>query len=189
MDVRQLPGRLQQRGAQEWRVGSARALYKAWTLMGSEAIAAELRQSLVYSCELPSTAPPNDPIFANPHIPADAMPTRRHSVYRLQHTTYIEPRCGYALVAPRTLLAEAFARTECLYDPDRALYFPGTPSLLRLLKAERGQLPVRKERTVISLRRGFDDNIYHILSDVLPRLALFDEHGIDRDIPVPIAWR
>lgn len=179
--------RLRRRVQREWHLRQELASRTVWDYLRPQSLAAELRKSLLYSCNLPSTVPSSDPILADPALPGDPMAARHHYVYHVEKKAYLEPDYGYTILEPHSLVDEAFARADCLRDPDRNIYYPGAPSLAKLILAKRGAYPVRKEQVVVSLRGGFDDNIYHVFSDVLPRLSLLDEQGIDPSIPIVIS--
>jgi capsular polysaccharide biosynthesis protein len=62
----------------------------------------------------------------------------------------------------------------------------GFPSISSIVSARLGTLPVIREPSVISLRFFWEDNYFHALNDVLPRVKMANDLGVPRDVPVVV---
>lgn len=108
--------------------------------------------------------------------------------YRYDGDLLIEPRYGYAIDGAAQLLDVSMPFSEWSRDP-RWRHLIGFPSVTSVLAGR-----VRRSRqlrldAVISLRFYWDDNYFHLLNDILPRLRMADELGVPKYVPVLVGHK
>jgi hypothetical protein len=102
-------------------------------------------------------------------------------VKRATGRLYIEPDWGYLIGANGHLIEESTAPNfEYAIPPWRL----AMPSPVGFARARQGRTPTVHHRSVISLRHPWEWNYFHFYHDVLGRLRLFDEVGIDQSTPL-----
>jgi len=101
---------------------------------------------------------------------------------------FIEPRYGYVVDKPLHLLSESMPYSDWSNDPER-WHLIGFPSMWGILSADLGRRRVVQAERVLSLRFYWEDNYFHFLNDILPRLRMAREHGIPLDVPVVVGER
>jgi hypothetical protein len=120
----------------------------------------------------------------------DAESGRQQLAYvtRCSGDFVVEPRYGYVVEKPLGLIDLSMPYAEWSRDPgrDHLIGFP-SPANVALGLVGKGRI-VREDR-VISLRFLWEDNYFHFLNDILPRLKMADDAGISRDVPVVIGER
>jgi capsular polysaccharide biosynthesis protein len=93
------------------------------------------------------------------------------------HGALIEPTRGWIVRAPNGLVRESLpyaTRSDA-------------PSLSRYYAKRIAGTQTRLYDGVLSLRDKHDSNYWHVLSDVLPRLFVFERAGLSLDLPVVVA--
>jgi len=100
----------------------------------------------------------------------------------------IEPRYGYVIDTPLNLLAESMPYSDWSKDPER-WHLIGFPSVVGVLSAQAGRRPIDRHDRVLSLRFYWEDNYFHFLNDILPRLRMAREQEIPLDVPVVVGER
>jgi capsular polysaccharide biosynthesis protein len=73
-------------------------------------------------------------------------------------------------------------------DPER-WHLIGFPALSSIVAADLGRHPVVHEERVLSLRFYWEDNYFHFLNDILPRLRMAREFDVPLDVPVVVGER
>jgi hypothetical protein len=176
-----------------WQFYTKRVLAqrRLWDILYDSRIESVLQAGCLYSHVSPP-ALENDPILADPRMIAGSWymdvftrPTREY-VYRLRHPVLLEPKYGYAIAQPRSLLDVSLPRSETTRAGKSMLDFSGLPALSETL-FRRGRHSVIREPSVISLRYSHEQNYYHVIQDMLSRLRMLDEHGVDRSLPIVIS--
>ena len=119
----------------------------------------------------------------------EAAQERRVSyLARYRGECFIEPRYGYVIDKPLHLVSESMPYSDWSKDPAR-WHLIGFPSMWAILAADLGRRRVIEEDRVLSLRFYWEDNYFHFLNDILPRLRMAREHGVPVDVPVVVAER
>jgi hypothetical protein len=163
---------------------SRRAL---WNLFTRRAVRERLAQSSV----LRTTEHPFAELAT--HTGDDEVDRRLHAEAQLAHESWcyrhrgdllIEPRYGY-VVDRLHLLDESMPGSERSRERDwRNLI--GFPALAPVVAARLGRRAVEHVDAAISLRFLWEDNYFHFLCDVLPRLYVATSCGIPLDVPVVV---
>ena len=159
---------------------------KIWKLLRSR----RLSSYLATGCLLERHASPilsmEDPILNDPNIERN-FSSRVEYLYKLEGGFYIEPDFGYPIMNPASILDIALPGSEMAQSRSTMSYFSGIPSLIKYIRAKSGLVPVRVESAVVLMRHVFDSNYYHFYNDVMSRLRLLDECGIDDAIPLVVS--
>jgi hypothetical protein len=109
-------------------------------------------------------------------------------ISRYRGDSFIEPRYGYVVDKPLHLVSESMPYSDWSKDPER-WHLIGFPSVWGVLNAELGRRPVERAERVLSLRFYWEDNYFHFLNDILPRLRMAHEHEIPLDVAVVVGQR
>ncbi|MGI9146801.1 MAG: glycosyltransferase family 61 protein [Chloroflexota bacterium] len=86
---------------------------------------------------------------------------------------------------PLRLIDLSMPFSEWSRDPARR-HLIGFPSVTGVVVALMGRRPMVYQERVLSLRFYWEDNYFHFLNDILPRLRLATSQGISKDIPVVV---
>jgi hypothetical protein len=121
-------------------------------------------------------------------VDAAALEYRVSYLARYRGQCFIEPRYGYVIDKPVHLLQGSMPYSDWSRDPAR-WHLIGFPSMWGILRADMGRRPVRYEEKLLSLRFYWEDNYFHFLNDILPRLRMAREHGVPDDVPVVVGRR
>jgi len=97
----------------------------------------------------------------------------------------IEPRYGYVIERPLRLIDLSMPFSEWSNDP-RLSHLIGFPSVISVILALAGRRKILYEERVLSLRFYWEDNYFHFLKDVLPRIRMANDYGVPKDIPVVV---
>lgn len=103
--------------------------------------------------------------------------------YRYDGDLLIEPRYGYAFDRRLQLLDVSMPFSEWSRDP-RWRHLIGLPSATSVVVGRARRSRRTAVDAVISLRFFWDDNYFHLLNDILPRLHMANQLGVPKDVPV-----
>lgn len=104
------------------------------------------------------------------------------AVWQTQEPAYIDPVWGYVITERGVLLEESLRPN---FPHPKTAWRIALPSPWRFLKAKsRSADRVIKRHRVVSLRHLWEWNYYHFYLDVLGKLRLLAEVGIDRSVPL-----
>ena len=110
----------------------------------------------------------------------------RDLVVRSEQTVVVEPKYGWAMARPATLIDVSLTHGWTTYSKTGRAWV-GLPSLWRFLygrwKADGG----RRLEAAMSLTSPWPENYYHFLVDVLPKLVQFERVGVDPALPVLVS--
>jgi len=106
-------------------------------------------------------------------------------VYRYGSPAYIEPHLGYVISAGGQLIEPSILPNFPFGKPPWQFFLPSPLTYFQLSQGRPAAAVVRVERA-ISLRHLWEWNYYHFFADVLGKLGVFDEAGLDPSIPVVI---
>lgn len=129
----------------------------------------------------------NHPVYeaANPQIRRKWTDiTDEEYAYRIAGPCWLDPVSRFVIQEPHALIT--------LSMPDvtlkrRALHnYSLVPSIRNYLRARAGRIPTVRFPSVISMRWCHEDNYYHCFADILSRLMLLFDNGVDRKTPVVI---
>lgn len=108
--------------------------------------------------------------------------------YRLRGDLLIEPRYGYVIERSLHLVDESMPGSERSRERDwRNLI--AFPALGPVVARRVGLRPADGVDSVISMRYLWEDNYFHFLCDILPRLHVAGIVGIPADVPVVVGRR
>jgi hypothetical protein len=114
------------------------------------------------------------------------LATTREEEYLLSTTTtaVLEPRYGFVFLSPTRVLFESLNPKNSRWNTARA-------SATSLLKADRNRrgLRVLNVPSVLSLRDFNEDNLWHFVNDVFPKVLLAEEAGVPSHVPAVIGHR
>ncbi|HLZ30739.1 MAG TPA: glycosyltransferase family 61 protein [Chloroflexota bacterium] len=97
----------------------------------------------------------------------------------------IEPRYGYVIERPLRLIDLSMPFSE--WSRDKTFrHLIGFPSVTSILLALAGRRPVLRHECVLSLRFYWEDNYFHFLNDILPRVRMANVGGVPNDVPVVV---
>lgn len=102
-------------------------------------------------------------------------------VRRCLGPSYVEPTWGYIIAGKGVLVEESMLPN---FEYARAPWTIGMPSPRSFLAVRRNPARVVEVQTAVSLRHFWEWNFHHFYVDVLSKLALFEEAGIDRETPI-----
>ena len=178
-----------------WPVLKTRTLLRRrmFDCLRSSQVEQAMQEGCLYSAVLPPLLK-DDPIFADPTITVqgDVAPIfvnpRREFVYHLRHPVLLEPQWGYLLARPYTVIDESLPYSEFTRSQKTMGVFYGLPTLRDFQPSRHSATPIRKEEIIISMRYPWpaEVNYYHTYMDILSRLAMLEQHGIDRSIPIVV---
>jgi hypothetical protein len=136
-----------------------------------------------------SPAPRIDPVFKR-KVPASIHELHVEEaggpfefVKRACGKLYIELEWGYVISSNGHLIEEPTAPNFEYTIPRWRL---GMPSPVGFVQARRGRARTVRHRSVISLRHPWEWNYYHFYLDVLGKMRIFDELGIDQSTPLVV---
>lgn len=190
---RPVPALTRLRYAVGWELFIRRTLASraAWDLCRSGRLRDKVDRSLLYFAEEAPIIAADDPIFGDPfigqhHDPLDGFLNRRTQyAYRVTGDLIVEPEYGYLIKRPLGLIDQSLQYAELTRRRETIPIFSGLPSVPDVLLKTKRQGGMHVDR-LISFRHPFEWNYYHFLLDILPRIWLLDELGIDRSIPILI---
>ncbi|MGI8968545.1 MAG: glycosyltransferase family 61 protein, partial [Chloroflexota bacterium] len=113
--------------------------------------------------------------------------TRSEYICRYKGKIWMEPDFGYSIGHPCVLFDNSLPGSSLVRSPKTMMYFSGLPSITQYSLARARKTSVRYEPCIIALRHPFDYNYYHVLTELLPTLAMMEEAGVDSTIPVVIS--
>lgn len=156
-----------------------------WDSMKSRSLKSILNASCLHLERFSPALQSDDPIFSNPDIQAHLNMEREEYLYRVQGKIVVEPEFGYVILKPFTIIDLALPGSQMVRDPKARQFFSGVPSFRSVMKGQ----PVVKVPSVITFHFVFDSNYYHFYMDVMTRLKLLDDYGIDQNIPILVSAR
>ena len=132
----------------------------------------------------------NDPFLSNPGLDAHYLekPIEEY-VYRITGPVTIEPDFGFVLLHPAHVMYKSLPYSEFGLRHNTIRNFAGLPNLTKFLVARGRTVPVRREKSVINLQYIYDYNYYHGHQDILAKLGMFAEFGVDEQVPIVISRR
>jgi hypothetical protein len=132
----------------------------------------------------------NDPFISNPGLDAHYLekPIEEY-VYRIAGPVTIEPDFGFVLLHPAHVMYKSLPYSEFGLRHNTIKNFAGLPNLTKFLLAKGRTVPVRREKSVINLHYIYDYNYYHGHQDILAKLGMFDQFGVDEQVPIVISRR
>lgn len=179
--------RTKQRMAWEGYVLSTRLRRKAWDLLRSDQLPGNLADACIFDEHLPTYFPKDESIRNNPFICQDILDKRRTYLYHFQQQVLLEPCFGYVIAEPNSIIDLSLPGCELARAKVTMHFFSGVPSLQEVFAARNGSRPIRKEPVVASLRFVFDDNYYHFFHDVMSKLKILDDYGVNQSVPLVIS--
>jgi hypothetical protein len=118
------------------------------------------------------------------HTRRNPLPNIDEFVRIVEEPAYIEPEWGYVVTARNYLIESSMYPNFPVYQPMWRLASL-SPFSYAPLRNNRN-LKVRRFPTVISLRHLFEWNYYHFYFDVLGKLKLLHDCGIDLSLPIAL---
>lgn len=113
-------------------------------------------------------------------------PREYEFVRRCVGSAYIEPLYGYVIGGNGYLLGDSLLTNYPFTKPP---WRNGLTSPWQFMKARHdGGVHFERHRSVISLRHFWEWNYFHFFVDVLGKLRLFDESGIDPSTPIVLGY-
>jgi hypothetical protein len=173
----------------ELYVQQVRLRQNIWQFLSSPLALSDLAKGCLHQRYAPHClSPESDPILNEPYI-KEQISTQVEYVYRLKGDFYIEPDSGYTIMNPFSIIHLALPGSDLSRSKATMMHFSGVPSFRKYILARMGLIPVRREQSVVLMRYVFDRNYYHFYNDVMSRLRLLDEFGIDKSIPLVISTK
>ena len=136
---------------------------------------------------LPPYTSDTDPMISDLSVDREMLKERHLYLYHLRRSAFMEPEFGYVIAEPWSLINLSLPGSELVRQRETMPLFSGVPSVSKLFAAKKRGSPVRKESVVVSFRFVFDYNYYHFYCDIMNRLKIIDDYGIDKSVPLIVS--